>query len=322
MSEVLIIENERRLLQIISEFLNKKGFDVIAVENGSAGIQKALECLPDIILCDNELSNINAYEVYGTLQQSNSTAVIPFIFLIGKAEDEYARLAMDLGADGFLKKPIQLDELFTLIKVRLAKQDKIIGLADQKFNTLMDYSSNAIFIYSDGQLNYVNNKFCELFMYDQNHLLRMNLINFVYKDDIKLVAEKIEKGLHGIFNEQEIQFRIITKNDNIIKLNVQLSRVTLRGKNSLIGTVLDSGSKNGNSVVGQSSTMPYKITSREREILKNICDGKTNREIGELLGISERTVEGHRINLLKKTESRNSATLAIFAVKNNLYQIK
>lgn len=322
MRKVLIIEYERRLLQIISDFLNKKGFDIIAVENGSAGIQKALECLPDIILCDNELSNINAYEVYSTLQQINSTAVIPFIFLIGKAENEYARLAMDLGADGFIKKPIQLNELLTLINVRLAKQDKIIGVADQKFNTLMDYSSNAIFIYSDAQLNYVNNKFCELFMYNKSHLLGMNLINFVYKDDIRLVAEKIEKGLHGIFKEQEIQFRIITKNDNIVKLNVQLSRVTLRGKNSLIGTVLASGSKNGNSVVGQSKTIQYKITNREKEILKNICDGKTNREIGELLGISERTVEGHRINLLKKTESRNSATLAIFAVKNNLYQIK
>ncbi|MCB2195228.1 MAG: response regulator [Bacteroidetes bacterium] len=322
MRKVLIIENARRLLQIISDFLNKKGFDVISADNSSSGIQKALECLPDIILCDNELTNLNAYEIYNTLQQINSTAVIPFIFLIGTTENEYVRLAMDLGADGFIKKPIQLNELLTLINVRLAKQDKIMGVADQKFNTLMDYSSNAIFIYCDAQLNYVNNKFCELFMYNKSHLLGMNLINFVYKDDIRLVAEKIEKGLHGIFNEQEIQFRIITKNDNIVKLNVQLSRVTLRGKNSLIGTVLASGSKNGNSVVGQSKTIQYKITNREKEILKNICDGKTNREIGELLGISERTVEGHRINLLKKTESRNSATLAIFAVKNNLYQIK
>ncbi len=324
MKKVLIIENDKKLQKDISEFLLKKGYEIISAETGSSGIQKALECLPDIILCGSGLVKLNANEVYCTLQQINSTAVIPFIFTISKDNNEYARFAMDLGADGYLKKPINFNELLNLIQVRINKQDKILGLADEKFNTLMDFSSNAIFLYSDGQLKYVNKKFCELLMYDQKHLLGMNLINFVYKDDIKLVAEKIEKGLHGIFNEQEIGFRVITKSDKIIKLNVQLSCVTLRGKNSLIGTVLEGSKKvkNQYSPLDQGKNIKHRITKREKEILAYICDGMTNREIAELLNLSERTVEGHRINLLKKTDCRNSATLAVFAVKNSLYQIK
>lgn len=60
------------------------------------------------------------------------------------------------------------------------------------------------------------------------------------------------------------------------------------------------------------------LTNREIEVLQLICEQKTTGEIGELLFISPRTVEGHRNNLLLKTESRNSAGLVVYAIQNEI----
>lgn len=62
------------------------------------------------------------------------------------------------------------------------------------------------------------------------------------------------------------------------------------------------------------------LSKREKEILKLICQGYSNNEISEMLFISPKTVDNHRTNLLSKTSSRNSASLVMFAIKNNLIE--
>ncbi len=64
------------------------------------------------------------------------------------------------------------------------------------------------------------------------------------------------------------------------------------------------------------------LTRREKEILSLICDQKTNKEIGQELFISPRTVEGHRNKLLEKTNSKNTAGLIIYAIEKGYYQVK
>ena len=63
------------------------------------------------------------------------------------------------------------------------------------------------------------------------------------------------------------------------------------------------------------------LTSREKEILSLICEQKTNKEIGQELFISTRTVEGHRNKLLDKTNSKNTAGLIIYAIEQGYYQV-
>lgn len=63
------------------------------------------------------------------------------------------------------------------------------------------------------------------------------------------------------------------------------------------------------------------LTNREIEVLQLICEQKTTAEIGEVLFISPRTVEGHRNNLLLKTESKNIAGLVFYAIQNNIVTV-
>ena len=63
------------------------------------------------------------------------------------------------------------------------------------------------------------------------------------------------------------------------------------------------------------------LTKREKEVLELICQGFSNQQISEELFISQRTVERHRSSLLYKTNSKNSVSLVVFAIKNNLVKI-
>ncbi|RUT78332.1 response regulator transcription factor [Ancylomarina longa] len=70
------------------------------------------------------------------------------------------------------------------------------------------------------------------------------------------------------------------------------------------------------------NTNAVKLSNRELEVLKLICDGYSNAEIAEALFISQRTVDRHRSNLLSKTACKNSTSLVMYAVKNRIVEIE
>ncbi|NVO01674.1 MAG: response regulator transcription factor [Bacteroidetes bacterium] len=70
----------------------------------------------------------------------------------------------------------------------------------------------------------------------------------------------------------------------------------------------------------KSRLINIELTEREQEILEFICKGMSNAEISKFLGISARTIDGHRAHLLEKTGAKNSPHLVMFAIKNGLIQ--
>lgn len=114
----------------------------------------------------------------------------------------------------------------------------------------------------------------------------------------------------------------LVKNTTPQELLKTINEVALKGfyYNEKVLKVIketDSSSKNNKSTLDSNF-----LTSREIEVLQLICEQKTNVEIGEMLFISPRTVEGHRNNLLLKTESKNSAGLVVYAMQNDIVVIE
>ena len=209
MKKILIIAPDKKNLEETSNYLKRCGFEVVTTKEGSAGVQKALEIIPDIILCDNNTPVLNGYEVFHTLQQINTTAVIPFIFLTNDGSHDDIRAVMNLGIDNYIIKPFELEHLLDLIEIRLEKQAKIKNLADEKFNNLMEYAHTGIFIYQNEKLSYVNKKFCEIVGYPKKELIGMSLVNIIYKDDIQIVIDKISRCFKGIHKDLRVEFRTI-----------------------------------------------------------------------------------------------------------------
>lgn len=72
---------------------------------------------------------------------------------------------------------------------------------------------------------------------------------------------------------------------------------------------------------GESGIDRYDLSEREMEVIIHICEGKSNLEIADDMCISKRTVEKHRANIMEKTYCKNAASLVIFAVKNNIFEL-
>lgn len=121
MKKILIIEDDTALRENTAELLELAGYTVFAAPNGSIGITVAKSELPDVIICDIMMPEIDGYGVLEAVLQESSTAQIPFIFLSAKTEHKEIRKGMDLGADDYLTKPFEEEELLSAIESRLAK---------------------------------------------------------------------------------------------------------------------------------------------------------------------------------------------------------
>ncbi|WP_298284940.1 response regulator [uncultured Lutibacter sp.] len=121
MKTILIIEDDTVLRETTAEILELENYKVFTAANGKRGVEQAKIMLPDIIICDIMMPEMDGYEVLEILSTYEETKRIPFIFLSAKTETKDVRKGMDLGADDYLTKPINEDLLISAIESRLAK---------------------------------------------------------------------------------------------------------------------------------------------------------------------------------------------------------
>jgi len=124
MKTVLIIEDNNDIRESTAEILQLSGYKVLQAVNGKIGVDLATQQLPDIILCDIMMPELDGYGVLYMLNKNPETATIPFIFLTAKAERIDFRKGMEMGADDYLTKPFDDVELLKAIESRLAKKQQ------------------------------------------------------------------------------------------------------------------------------------------------------------------------------------------------------
>ena len=122
MARILVIEDEMQVRDNIQEILELEDFEAITAENGRIGIQMAKAEVPELIICDLMMPELDGYGVLTALRQYSNTATIPLIFLTAKADRSALRKGMLLGADDYLTKPFTPSELLQAIATRLKKQ--------------------------------------------------------------------------------------------------------------------------------------------------------------------------------------------------------
>jgi len=120
--KILIIEDNDDIRENVIEILELAGYTVASASNGKAGVELAFNDVPDIILCDIMMPEMDGYGVLYLLSKRPETVAVPFIFLTAKAEHFDRRKGMEMGADDYLTKPFDDMELLNAIESRLKKK--------------------------------------------------------------------------------------------------------------------------------------------------------------------------------------------------------
>lgn len=138
MNRILVIDDEDWLREMVQLALEGRGFQVLQAENGAKGVEVARRELPDLILCDVNMNQLDGYGTLSSLRSEPMTAAIPFILMTGLADNRGMRQGMELGADDYLPKPFTLDNLFAAVDARLRKAQAMRQLAERKLADLRD----------------------------------------------------------------------------------------------------------------------------------------------------------------------------------------
>lgn len=136
--KILVIEDTESILNAIKTILKMEGYSVITAKNGKLGIALAESHLPDLIICDIMMPEVNGYDVLKKLRENQLTSLIPFVFLTAKTSMTELRHGMELGADDYIPKPFSSEDIINSVKTRLEKHEKLINFNLQKVSELSE----------------------------------------------------------------------------------------------------------------------------------------------------------------------------------------
>jgi DNA-binding response OmpR family regulator len=116
MKRILLIEDNHSLREEIINVLELEGFDVVTAENGRIGLERLKEGLPDIVLCDLMMPDMDGYETLQAIRGNPATQSLPVILLTARDDDQCKTRGAELGADDYVTKPFKIPDLLRALE--------------------------------------------------------------------------------------------------------------------------------------------------------------------------------------------------------------
>lgn len=136
MKKILVVDDEKNIVDFIKMNLEMKSYNVISAYDGTEAVIKAVNEIPDCILLDLMLPKIDGKEVCKILRADAKTASIPIIMLTAKGEEDDIVSGFMVGADDYITKPFSIRELFVRIEALMRRTD--IDKTDENISIFQD----------------------------------------------------------------------------------------------------------------------------------------------------------------------------------------
>ena len=286
---VLIVDDVPDNLSVLHDALDESGYTVLVATNGEAAIQRAAQALPDIVLLDAVMPGMDGFEVARRLKARPDTAHIPIVFMTGLTDTEHVVRAFEAGGVDYVTKPIRAKEVLARMAVHVqgARQ------ARQARNALDAFGHATLVVRAaDGKVVWKTPLARDLLLqhFDGGEL-----------DDAVLswVREELaRRALAGALPGDPL--RLARQNRRLI-----LALHEQTGEDEWLIVMRESSDQAVIDAVGAA----FKLTTREAEVLYWVAKGKTNRDIGDILGMSPATVKKHLEHVFEKlgVETRTAA---------------
>lgn len=289
---VLLVDDSPESLGFLTSALEQAGVTVLVARSGEMALNIVQRVVPDVVLMDAVMPGLDGFETCRQLKAMAPLTHVPVIFMTGLTETEHIVHALESGGVDYLSKPINVDELRARIRVHLANarraQSARIAL-DAAGRHLVAFGADAAVLWSTPQAN----KLLERSGVDSGRQAEMSAGFSRWRLDYgDTTGSSFDLKLTG---SPALQFAFL----GVVGGNEYLFRLT------------------GAQEEGQEDNLRqhFGLTQRESEVLLWIARGKSNRDIGEILGLSPRTVNKHLEQVYAKLGVENRASAAIKAIQ-------
>ena len=290
---VLLVDDSPEALGFLTDALEQSGFSALIATSGQAALNIAERITPDIILLDAVMPTMDGFETCRRLKANAAVAQVPVIFMTGLTETEHVVRALESGGVDYLTKPINIDELRARIRVHLSN-----ARSAQSARVALDAAGRHLLaVRASGAIHWSTPQ-------------ATRLVNAATgrDDGMETVVTHIGRWLAE---------RAVAETGRDVPLTIteagrpalQLSFLGAMGPDEFLFRLTAASEKSDDHLLREH----FSLTARESEVLLWIAKGKSNRDIGDILGLSARTVNKHLEQIYVKLGVENRASAAVKA---------
>lgn len=289
---VLIIDDSPETLAFLTEALERSGWTVLVATDGERALDLVQEITPDIVLMDAVMPGMDGFKTCRRLKADNALSHVPVIFMTGLSETEHIVHGLEAGGVDYVTKPIVLEELFARIRVHLAN-----ARTAQSARLALDTAGRFLLAVSrEGEI-----------LWSTPQALRLLGMALPRRDGRPALPDSLMLWLKACENGTPPPASLTVDGGRTL-------RITFLGSTGRAELLLRLTSEDADA---QAAILrrQFALTPREAEVLLWIAHGKSNRDIGDILGLSPRTVNKHLEQIYVKLGVENRASAAVAALR-------
>jgi DNA-binding NarL/FixJ family response regulator len=129
---LLLIDDDPNLILLVKDYLEFRGYEVITAENGREALEVLEQDVPDMIICDVMMPEMDGYSLVSAIRSDPKTSWIPVLFLSAKGQSQDRVKGLNIGADVYMVKPFEPEELVAQVESSLKQASRLIQHKDAK----------------------------------------------------------------------------------------------------------------------------------------------------------------------------------------------
>lgn len=290
---VLAVDDATETLSLLTDILEGAGMTALISRSGSAALALIQRVTPDLILMDASMPLMDGFETCRRIKSEAGLAHIPVIFMTGLTDTEHVVKGFEAGGVDYVGKPVKPDELLVRIRAHLMNS----RLVQSALKALDVSGIPLIAVDTEGQILWMTP-----------------------------VSEKLIKTVigHEAHKIDDWRMDIAPRLSDIILKKLSKYPLHARGDDSIFASYIGS-SRNGEYLIrlreGSASSEEdilkkhLHLTAREAEVLLWITQGKSNRDVADILNFSPRTVNKHLEQIFQKLNVENRTSAAMLAMQ-------
>lgn len=291
---VLLVDDSPETLGFLTEALEKAGYSVLIATSGLAALKIAERIVPDIVLLDAVMPGLDGFETCRRLKSSAALGQVPVLFMTGLSETEHVVRALEAGGVDYLTKPINVDELKARMTVHLANARSALSARmalDAAGRHLLATDENGQILWCTPQAT------------------RLANAAMGGDDGMRRVSREIGGWLPGLIGGKSPSPTLDLVETGQMALS--LAYVGSLGTNEYLFRLSGERAASEEAILKRH----FGLTQREAEVLLWVARGKSNKDIGEILGISARTATKHLEQIFVKLGVENRASAAVKSIQ-------